>query len=86
MLYTNADKISCNFCSESRGEHIVATGVSAEDSRVKAEEVKAEWKSLWQGCIDDKVQAEGMADRSSKKINSYVFSGLRLKRLTAITM
>ena len=63
MLYTNADRISGNFCSESRGEHIVATRASSEDSRVKAEEVKAEWKSLWQSHIDDKVRAEGMADR-----------------------
>jgi hypothetical protein len=41
----------------------VATDMSNEDSRVKAEEVKAEWKVLWQSRIDDKVRAEGMADR-----------------------
>jgi hypothetical protein len=63
MLYTNADRISCSICSESRGEHIVATDTGSEDLRVKAEEVKAEWKVLWQSRIDDKVRAEGMADR-----------------------
>jgi hypothetical protein len=41
----------------------VATDTNAKDSHVKAEEVKAEWKALWQQRIDDKVRAEGMADR-----------------------
>ena len=41
----------------------MATDAMTEDSRVKAEEVKAEWKALWQQRIDDKVRAEGMADR-----------------------
>jgi hypothetical protein len=41
----------------------VAASTSSEDSRVKAEEVKAEWKLLWQGRIDDKVRAEGVANR-----------------------
>jgi hypothetical protein len=77
MLYTNADRILGNFCSESRGEYIVATDTSAEDSRVKAEEVKAEWKSLWQSHIDDKVRAEGLANRS--------FSLLGVERGTVIS-
>ena len=63
MLYTNADWISCTICSETRGEQIVATGANAEDSRVKAEEVKVEWKLLWQQRIDDKARAEAMADQ-----------------------
>ena len=63
MLYTNADRIQVTFCSESRGEYIVAAGASAENSRVRAEEVKAEWKVLWQSHIDDKVRAEGLTDR-----------------------
>jgi hypothetical protein len=54
----------------------VATDASVETSRVKAEEVKAEWKLLWQGRIDDKVRAEGMADRS--------FSLLSVERGTVI--
>jgi hypothetical protein len=41
----------------------VVANTSSEDSRVKVEKVKAEWKLLWQGRIDDKVRAEGMADR-----------------------
>ena len=41
----------------------MATDANAEASRVKAEEIKAEWKLLWQSRIDDKVRAEGMADR-----------------------
>ena len=63
MLYTNADRIQGTFCSESRGEYIVAAGASAENSRVRAEEVKAEWKVLWQSHIGDKVRAEGLTDR-----------------------
>jgi hypothetical protein len=63
MLYNNEDRISCAICSESRGEYIVVAGASVEDSRVKAEEVKAEWKVLWQQRIDDKVRAEGIADQ-----------------------
>ena len=55
----------------------MATDACAEDSRVKAEEVKAEWKLLWQGRIDDKVRAEGMADRC--------FSLLAVERGTVIS-
>lgn len=54
----------------------MATDANAETSRVKAEEIKAEWKSLWQCRIDDKVRAEGMADRS--------FSLLAVERGTVI--
>ncbi len=54
----------------------MGTGASAEDSRVKVEKIKAEWKSLWQTRIDDKVRGEGMADRS--------FSLLAVERGTVI--
>jgi hypothetical protein len=64
------------------GGYIVTAGLSDEDSWVKVEQVLAEWKSLWQACVDDKIRVEEMADRRGKKINRYVFSGLRLKRLT----
>jgi hypothetical protein len=55
----------------------VVTDACAETSRAKAEEIKAEWKLLWQGRIDDKVRAEGMADRS--------FSLLSVERGTVIS-
>ena len=55
----------------------MAAGASAEDSWVKAEEVKAQWKSLWQSRIDDKVRAEGIAERS--------FSLLAVERGTVIS-
>jgi hypothetical protein len=42
----------------------VVAGERSEDSRVKAEEIKVEWKSLWQSRIDDKVRAEGIAEHS----------------------
>jgi len=41
----------------------VTTGSSDEDSRVKAEQFLDQGDFLWQGCIDDKVRTEGMADR-----------------------
>ena len=41
----------------------MATDAFAKTSQAKVEEIKAEWKLLWQGRIDDKVRAEGMADR-----------------------
>jgi len=63
MLYTNTDRVSCNFCSESRGKHILTTQKGFEDSQVKAEGVKAYWKLLWQQRIDDKAHAEAMADQ-----------------------
>ena len=72
--------------ASNHGGYRVVAGVSDEDSWVKVEQVLAEWKSLWQVCIDDKIRVEEMADRRGKKINRYVFSGLRLKRLTATTM
>jgi hypothetical protein len=55
----------------------VATDARAETSRTKAEEIRAEWKLLWQSRIDDKVRAEGMADRS--------FSLLFVERGTVIS-
>ena len=64
------------FCSGSRGDNTVVTNDCAEAARVKAEEVKSEWKSLWRSRIDDKVRAEGMADRS--------FSLLGVERGTVI--
>jgi hypothetical protein len=54
----------------------VVTRADAEAPRVDAEEVKAEWRLLWQRRIDDKVHAEGMADRS--------FSLLAVERGTVI--
>jgi hypothetical protein len=42
----------------------VVTEADAEARRVQAEEVKAEWKSLWRERIEDRVRAEGVADRS----------------------
>ena len=41
----------------------MATRKGFEDSQVKAEGVKAEWKLLWQQRIDDKAHAEAMADQ-----------------------
>ena len=55
----------------------MATDAYAGTSRTKAEETKAEWKLLWQSLIDDKVRAEGMADRS--------FSLLSVERGTVIS-
>jgi hypothetical protein len=55
----------------------VATDACAETSRTKAEEIRAEWKLLWQSRIDDKVRAEGMADRC--------FSLLSVERGTVIS-
>ena len=55
----------------------MATDGCAEASRVKVEEIRAEWKLLWQGRIDDKVRAEGMADRC--------FSLLAVERGTVIS-
>jgi hypothetical protein len=55
----------------------VETDAYAETSRTKAEETKAEWKLLWQSRIDDKVRAEGMANRS--------FSLLSVERGTVIS-
>ena len=54
----------------------MVTNAGAEAPRVEAEEVKEEWKLLWRGRIDDKVRAEGMADRS--------FSLLAVERGTVI--
>ncbi len=42
----------------------MVTNVGAEVPRVEVEEVKEEWRLLWRGRIDDKVRAEGVADRS----------------------
>ena len=50
--------------------------VDAEAPRVDAEEVKEEWRLLWLRRIDDKVRAEGMADRN--------FSLLAVERGTVI--
>ena len=55
----------------------MATDASGETSRAKVEEIKAEWKLLWQSRIDDKVRAEGMADRC--------FSLLSVERGTVIS-
>ena len=55
----------------------MATDACAETSRVKVEEIKAEWKLLWHSRIDDKVRAEGMADRC--------FSLLSVERGTVIS-
>jgi hypothetical protein len=49
---------------------------SAEAPKTDVEEIKAEWRLLWQERIDDKVRAEGMADRS--------FSLLAVERGTVI--
>lgn len=35
-----------------------------EDEGVRFEDVKAEWKQLWRCRFDDKVRAEGVADRA----------------------
>jgi hypothetical protein len=64
------------FCSGSRGDAIVVTRADAEPPRVDAEEVKDEWRLLWWGRIDDKIRAEGIADRS--------FSLLAVERGTVI--
>ena len=55
----------------------MATDACAQASRAKVEEIRAEWKLLWQGRIDDKVRAEGMADRC--------FSLLAVERGTVIS-
>lgn len=64
MLLINECRSSGMFCSESRGDARVVTVASAEPSNVDVEEVKAEWRLLWQVRIEDKVRAEGIADRS----------------------
>ena len=55
----------------------MATDACAKPSRVKVEEIKAEWKLLWKGRIDDKVRAEGIADQC--------FSLLAVERGTVIS-
>lgn len=62
--------------SESRGDRTVVTRMNAEVPKVEAQKVKEEWKLLWRDRIDDKVRAEGMADRS--------FSLLAVERGTVI--
>jgi len=52
------------FCSGSRGDAGVVTVTGSGTSNVDVEQVKAEWRLLWQGRIEDKVRAEGMADQS----------------------
>jgi hypothetical protein len=54
----------------------VVTSASAEAPRIEVEKIKEEWRLLWRGRIDDKVRAEGMADRS--------FSLLAVERGTVI--
>lgn len=76
MLWIDERRSSGMFRSGARGDEIVVTSASAEASNVDAEEVKAEWKLLWRGRIEDKVRAEGMADRS--------FSLLAVERGTVI--
>jgi len=36
----------------------------SEDVGVRVDDVKAEWKQLWRCRVDDKVRAEGVADRA----------------------
>ena len=76
MLLINEGRVSSTFCSGARGDEIVVTSTDTEAPRVEVEEVKEEWRLLWQGRIDDKVRAEGMADRS--------FSLLAVERGTVI--
>lgn len=40
------------------------TRANDENPQVEEEEVKKQWKLLWQERIDDRVRAEGVADRS----------------------
>jgi hypothetical protein len=76
MLLINEGRISSTFCPETRGDKIVITKGDAEPKSSEAEEIKAEWKLLWQQRIDDKVRAEDIADRS--------FSLLEVERGTVI--
>ncbi len=64
MFLINEHSNSGIFCSGSRGDGRVVTIESSDPSIVDVEEVKAEWKLLWRGRIEDKVRAEGMADQS----------------------
>ena len=76
MFLINEVRVLGKFCSGSRGDTIVVTFVDAEAPKVDAEKVKEEWRLLWRGRIDDKVRAEGVADRS--------FSLLAVERGTVI--
>jgi hypothetical protein len=76
MLFINEGRICRSLRSESRGDRIVITNMDAEVPKVEVEKVKEEWRLLWRGRIDDKVRAEGMADRS--------FSLLAVERGTVI--
>jgi hypothetical protein len=64
MLSINEPKKYGMFCSGSRGDARVVTRSNEETSNIDVEKVKAEWKLLWHGRIEDKVRAEGMADQS----------------------
>lgn len=76
MFLINEVRISSMFCPGTRGDETVVTRADAEPQSSEAEEIKAEWKLLWRRRIDDKVRAEGMADRS--------FSLLAVERGTVI--
>jgi hypothetical protein len=76
MFLINEVRVLGKFCSGSRGDAAVVTVVDAEASSVDVEKVKEEWRLLWRGRIDDKVRAEGVADRS--------FSLLAVERGTVI--
>jgi hypothetical protein len=54
----------------------VVDRMGAEASRVEIDQIKEEWRLLWRGRIDDKVRAEGVANRS--------FSLLAVERGTVI--
>jgi len=64
MFLINEVRVLGKFCSGSRRDVAVVTIADAETPRVDAEKVKEEWRLLWRGRIDDKVRAEGVADRS----------------------
>jgi len=64
MFLINEVRVLGKFCSGSRRDAAVVTNFDAEAPRVDAEKVKEEWRLLWRGRIDDKVLAEGVADRS----------------------
>jgi hypothetical protein len=76
MFLINEVRVLGMFCSGSRRDAIVVTIVDAEAPRIDVEKVKEEWRLLWRGYIDDKVRAEGVADRS--------FSLLAVERGTVI--
>ncbi len=64
LFLINEVRVLGMFYSGSRGDATAVTIDKAKAPKIDAEKVKEEWRSLWRERIDDKVRAEGVADRS----------------------